>query len=287
MDIIDRITSELGDDRGAQKKFADATGILSSNITNWKKDKSENKSVALINYANKLVNIANYFGWSVNYLVTGEESQSVLSDDEQQLLDLYKKLSKEDQIRVMERIQTLYDLENEDKSEDSITITLSKEQQWVQNYAEMLQEYIEEGKPPITFSIDNNTSPIRRYEYSAGAGFNTPAPQPDDYTIINLPQSCIPYRANSIIHISGDSMEPDYPNDCWVWVNTNVYGNIQEFCNKEVIAINEGEALFKVCEPKGLRSINPKYHNIYGGEDCRVIGEVLGIVDLNEMLKGL
>lgn len=265
-EILNRISTLLGNRQ--QKELTNYLGLKNSAYSDWKRGQSKS-------YQKYLIEIAKFFDVSIDYLVYGKEHHSVIKKDIGEL-------------HIKTKSNTML-LQNEKALLDTFNTLPPKEQQRVQNYAEMLQEYIEEGKPPITFSTDNiiSTSPIRRYEYSAGAGFNTPAPQPDKYTIINLPQSCIPHRANSIIHISGDSMEPDYPNDCWVWVNTNVYGSIRDYYNKEVIAINEGEALFKICEPTGLRSINSKYKIIYAEDGCYVIGEVLRIVDLNEMLKGL
>lgn len=238
MDIIDRINAKIGNDKGAQKRLANAIGQNESTITYWKNGNT------LRNYAKAIFEISNYFGWSVNYLVTGEESHSLLSDDEQQFLNLYKKLSKEDQIRVLERMQTLYDLENQYKSENSITII----------------------QPP--------KKEIKIFTVAAGAGVSVPFDEDDRFEKRSFDIDIIPDGATCGVPINGKSMEPDYPDGCIVWVHeteTVRHGEV-------VIAILNGEPLCKIYEEDGLHSYNSDFPTIHveNGDNIDVLGKVIG-----------
>ncbi len=195
-------------------------------------------------YNKVLIKIANYFGWSVNYLVTGEESHYLLSNDEQQLIDLYKKLSKEDQIRAMERMQTLYDLTNQDESENSITISHPQKRE------------------------------IKIFTVAAGAGISVPFDEDDRFEKRSFDIDVVPDGATCGVPINGKSMEPNYPDGCIVWVHETE--NVKH--GEVVIAILNGEPFCKIYEEDGLHSYNPKSKTIYvgDGDDIRFLGKVIG-----------
>lgn len=242
MDIIERIFSEIKSRGVSQKSFVDAIGQNESTLTYWKKGNT------LHNYAKTIFEISNYFGWSIDYLVTGQEKNSLLSDDEQQLLDLYNKLSKEDQIRAMERMQTLYDLENQDKSENSIIIT-----------------------KPLSQSQRKN---INIFTVAAGAGISVPFDEDDRFEKHNFNIDVVPDGATCGVPINGKSMEPNYPDGCIVWVHETDNLNYGD----DVIAIVNGEPFCKTLEKDGLHSYNPDFETISidDGDNISYLGKVIG-----------
>lgn len=97
---------------------AKATGITTTTLTNWGKGKYTPKQ-------DKLQLIADYFGVTLDYLVTGEEKEISLPEemdlwneirgDKELLSSLrkYLKLSDENKKRVLERIDTLSEVGND------------------------------------------------------------------------------------------------------------------------------------------------------------------------------
>ena len=72
--------------------------------------------------AENLLIIANYFGISVDYLLTGEEKNTQanqLSENEQELLSNFQKLSDVSKGRLLEKAENLVELESLTKNENS------------------------------------------------------------------------------------------------------------------------------------------------------------------------
>lgn len=99
----------------------------------------------------------------------------------------------------------------------------------------------------------------------------------------------MPYNANSLVRVSGDSMEPDYPDGCWIWVNMKYPCERHEYMGKVVIANNHGELLLKIAEEDGLHSINEIYPVIREVEHCRIIGIVIEVAEdrVVDMVEGM
>ncbi len=107
---------------------------------------------------------------------------------------------------------------------------------------------------------------------AAGAGVSFPFTEDDSFEKESFPIDEIPVGADCGIPIDGDSMEPEYPNGCIVWVNRNCeirYGD-------EVIAIVDGCPLFKVYQEDGLHSYNSKYSVITTDHKIEIFGKVIG-----------
>lgn len=102
MTITERIFVELSQKKISQKEFALQIGLNEKTVSAWKKNNS-------LPPADKLFEISNYLGLSLNYLLTGKEPE--LSDKQQQLLSLFNQLSDENQIKIVERIETLLELQ--------------------------------------------------------------------------------------------------------------------------------------------------------------------------------
>lgn len=87
----------------------------------------------------------------------------------------------------------------------------------------------------------------------------------------------VPYMegANFIVGVNGDSMEPDYYDGDKLYIKKTeelIYGEVGIF------TVNN-ECFLKEYGNEGLISRNPKYNDIPGTEDVRLIGRVLGKVD--------
>lgn len=84
-------------------KVGKETGIATSTLSDWKNGKSTPKQ-------DKLKLIADYFGVSVDYLMTGKESESSeippLMPEQFELLELYSKLKDEQKTAIMNLLRS-------------------------------------------------------------------------------------------------------------------------------------------------------------------------------------
>ena len=122
------------------------------------------------------------------------------------------------------------------------------------------------------------------YEEAAAAGIGAPMQDYAESKTVYAPISKIPNGADTIIHVNGTSMEPTFPNGCYVYVNSNQnvsYGQIGIF-------IVNGESYIKEYQPEGLVSHNGHYKTIQAGDgtDVRCCGRVIGIVEEGEIASG-
>ena len=76
-------------------------GGSKSSPLNWKNGASPNSDI--------VIKLAEYFGVSTDYLLLGKEPE--LSDKQQQLLNLFNQLSEENQAKIIERVETLLDMQ--------------------------------------------------------------------------------------------------------------------------------------------------------------------------------
>lgn len=98
-------------------KVGKATGIAGSTFTDWKTGRSAPKQ-------DKLQKIADYFGVTLDYLMTGEEQNAPYSDD---MADLFVEISRSNDVNRIKRLLSYYmNLnEREKDSVDSIVESLS------------------------------------------------------------------------------------------------------------------------------------------------------------------
>lgn len=219
-------------------KISKETGISDRLIGYWRNGEK-------MPSAENLLSIANYFGISVDYLLTGEEKSLSLPDDELELLTYYKKIPEKEKIKLISRAETIADI-----------------------YKEQVKEQADRKK------LITVTTTLKVYNMAAGAGVSIPFSEDDDYTIMQFPQFDVPTNATCGIYINGESMEPKYPDGCLVWVKETQdvnYGDV-------VIAIVNGEPFCKVYQPDGLYSINEDYSPIIVTEydNFSMFGKVLG-----------
>ncbi len=90
-------------------KVGKATGIAGSTFTDWKTGRSAPKQ-------DKLQKIADYFGVTLDYLMTGEEQNSPYSDD---MADLFVEISRSNDVNRIKRLLSYYMNLNE-REKDSV-----------------------------------------------------------------------------------------------------------------------------------------------------------------------
>ena len=226
-------------------KISKATGISDRLIGYWRKGEK-------LPGAENLLTIANYFGISVDYLLTGKEKSSPtnqLTADEQELLDIYNSLSPKSQGRLRERAEVLAELE-----------------------APVVKEPEQEQE---TIFIEYSTLKV-----SAGTG----EPLIDDtyHDFLKVKRSDLTEEANFAVQISGNSMLPRFKDKEWVLVRSQPDVEIGEIG----IFIIDGNGYIKERAADRLVSINPEYDDIYFKEnqDIKCKGLVIGTLESDDFV---
>lgn len=219
-------------------KISKETGISDRLIGYWKKGEK-------MPSAENLLTIANYFGISVDYLLTGEDKIKPIANDELELLTYYKELPEREQMKLIGRASAL---------------------------AEVYKDQVESEKP------EEPTIEIRHsyYKVSAGTGYNLN--DDDQWDTIEVPDTPEANKADFALTISGDSMEPVYYDGDIVLVKSQ-----SAIDNGEIgIFIIEDNGYIKKYGGDKLISLNAKYDDIlfsdYNSEDIRCVGLVIGRV---------
>lgn len=83
-----------------------------------------------------------------------------------------------------------------------------------------------------------------------------------------------PHGTDFILRIAGDSMEPEFHDGDYIYVNKTSYVNYGEIG----VFSAAGNVYMKEYTTEGLRSLNPAYKLIPGSADIHCLGKVLGIV---------
>lgn len=102
MTISQRIFRLLKSKGKMQKELAAYTGISTAAISDWKTHGTNPSS-------DKIVAIAEFLGTSPEYLLTGKESEKNLSENEIEVLHIYRKFSDRDQIKIIGRLEQMYE----------------------------------------------------------------------------------------------------------------------------------------------------------------------------------
>ena len=112
---------------------------------------------------------------------------------------------------------------------------------------------------------------------SAGSGNWLDEQQLVTVAVVNTPTA---RKANLIIEVDGDSMEPLYSNGDNVLVNTKAEVAVGDVG----IFIVDGNGYIKKLNDNRLISVNPEYDDIFPTEysDFRCVGKVLGIAEIVE-----
>lgn len=240
--ILDRISKLLGNRE--QRELTTYLGLKSVAFSEWKSGKSKS-------YKKYLIEIADFFNVSLDYLVYGKEKSSPTVDltaDEQELFKIYKGLSIENKARVRERAEVLAELEAPAVNEPEP----------------------EEDKEIETIFIEYSTLRV-----SAGTG----EPLIDDTypEFIEVKRSELTEEANFAVKINGNSMLPHYKNNDIVLVRSQPEVAVGEIG----IFTIDGEGYIKERGDNRLISLNPEYDDIYfkEGQDIRCKGLVIGTLE--------
>lgn len=115
---------------------------------------------------------------------------------------------------------------------------------------------------------------IRIFSFPSAAGTSIQFSDDDMYTYENFSFSDVPSNADFGIRISGDSMEPKFPNGGIAWVK-----RASELKHGDLgIFILNSCPYFKIYDKKGLKSINPNYAliEVYPDDNIQIVGKVIG-----------
>lgn len=240
--ILDRISKLLGNRE--QRELTTYLGLKSVAFSEWKSGKSKS-------YKKYLIEIADFFNVSLDYLVYGKEKSSPtfeLNADEHELLQYFKKLSDKSKGIVLGRAEQLAELEAPAVNEPEP----------------------EEDKEIETIFIEYSTLRV-----SAGTG----EPLIDDTypEFIEVKRSELTEEANFAVKINGNSMLPHYKNNDIVLVRSQPEVAVGEIG----IFTIDGEGYIKERGENRLISLNPEYDDIYfkEGQDIRCKGLVIGTLE--------
>ncbi len=235
MEFSDIILKYFNDNNIQPSAIAKATGIDKSTFSKWK-----TKPTSKIDFET-VHKIVSYLNISVDTLLYGDKTSLSINSDEQQLISLFRKLTDKEQQRLIGRAELLVEL-----SENN-------------------------GNKKVEY---NHMRRINIAYVAAGAGISTPFTIDNAFSEQEFPADEIPTGADCGVPINGDSMEPEYPNGCIVWVKQNAdvkYGDC-------IIAVINGEPFFKIYKPDGLHSYNANYKPIIvnDSDQFEIFGKVIG-----------
>ena len=210
-------------------------------IGGWKKGAMPNSSI--------VVALSMRLNVTTDYLLMGNESVNLLSNDEQNLISIYKKLSPINQNRIMERAETLAELEEPVANEPANEIEP------------------EESRLKINCST---------YQVSAGAGFELG--EGDEWHEIEVTDTPDAQKADFALKIKGNSMEPIYFDGDIVLVKEQPSVDLGQIGIFNI----EGSGYIKKFGGDRLISLNAEYDDIilsdYDEERIQCFGKVIGRV---------
>ncbi len=262
MSILDRILLLLGNTD--QKELTEYLGLKKTAFSDWKSGKSNS-------YRKYLIEIAKYFDVSLDYLVYGDESKFGLPNDQKDLLTLYNRLSPDYKSKIIERAETLAELEGERAAEQA-----KKAEKTAHSSADAQSV----PQKPLPFPANPEPEQDKAEDFyidifnlpaSAGTGVYLDNSSTEPLLIVHTD---IADRANYAIRVSGDSMIPKYCDGDIVLVETCPSVEKGEIG----IFVVDGEGFIKKYGGDRLISLNPKYPDMllkkYESVYCR--GRVLG-----------
>ena len=246
MNISQNLSHILKEKKITQKALSKQLGVPTSTINNWIK---LNRSIP----SEFIIPICEFLDITPYLLLTGENVssksiKSMLDPDEQDLIDVFKKLSPKSQGQVKERAIVLLEIETPAVNEPEP----------------------EEDKEIETIFIEYSTLRV-----SAGTG----EPLIDDTypEFIEVKRSKLTEEANFAVKINGNSMLPHYKNNDIVLVRSQPEVAVGEIG----IFTIDGEGYIKERGENRLISLNPEYDDIYfkEGQDIRCKGLVIGTLE--------
>lgn len=255
MDILDRIILLL--QGREQRELTEYLGLKNVAFSEWKSGKSKS-------YRKYLIEIADFFDVSLDYLVYGKESPNVISDDVKELLSYYNSLSDIDRGKLIGKAETLAELAAERAAQESKTV--AKEDKNAVERFKLTDDPQEIEKHGIMY-FD--------YPASAGTGLFLDETIAEKISVRATPQA---YNADFAIPVSGDSMEPEYSSGDIVLIESSP--NVP--MGKVGIFVLDGEVYIKEYGGDCLISYNEKYPPIMlkKFEAAICLGRVLGKAEI-------
>jgi len=254
LNILDRIIGLLG--TADQKQLTDYLGLKKTAFTDWKSGKSNS-------YRKYLIEIADFFNVSLDYLVYGKKSANTLSDDVKELLEYYNNLSDIDRGKLLGKAETLAELAAERAAKDRAAEQPKKTKKITKPTADELPNAEPEEQEIVI--------PYYDYPASAGTGLFLDETTAEELTVKATPDA---YSADFAIPVDGNSMESDFSSGDIVLVKS--CPNIPE--GKIGIFVLDGEVFIKEYGGDCLISHNSEYPPImlknYSVSIC--LGRVLG-----------
>lgn len=243
MSIIDNVLRLLEEKNKKPSELCAYIGINTSNFTNWKNRNTDPP-------AKYIYPICEFLGVSTDYLLTGKEkspsaeqsAKEQLSPDEQELLENYRRLSEHDKGKVIGKAEALAELTSEQQEKKTELIPL--------------------------YYVDNKVS--------AGLGASLSDYEQGD--TVYVPETPESRRADFVLKISGDSMEPRFYDGEYVLVRSQPVVEVGQIG----IFGNNGDGLIKKLGNGQLISINKKYKPLIVTENTICFGLVLGTTEILE-----
>lgn len=233
LDILDRISALL--DNREQQELTDFLKLKKTAYSDWKAGKSKS-------YRKYLIEIAEFFDVSIDYLVYGKEKSSPsieLTDDEQELLTYYNMLN-----------------------DIGKGIVIGRAEQLAETAKKPLKE------PKNNLFIEYYDLPV-----SAGTGIYL---DHDAKNMIEVEETPLTAEANFALRVAGDSMKPLYNDGDTILIKSQPFVKDGEI---GVFIVN-GEGYVKKFGGNCLISINPEYKDIklndYDQVYCK--GKVIGVL---------
>lgn len=216
-----------------------------------------------------LIKISEKFQLSLDFLIKGTDTDNVvLTDEEKNLLEIFKKLSSTDKTRISERAKTLAELAAERAAKERAAEQPKKAVQITAPAADEQPEP-EDDEPEQLIKIMHSF-----YKVSAGRGFDLSGD--NEWEEIEIPDTREARKADYALTIQGDSMEPIYYNGDIVLVKKQDAIDIGQVG----IFVLDGSGFIKKYNGDRLISLNEKYDDILLEDysDCRCDGRVIGRV---------
>lgn len=214
-------------------------GGAKGSISNWKNGASPNSDI--------VAKLSVRLNVSTDFLILGEEKGAALSSDERELLSYYERLPEKEQIKLISRAELL-----------------------AEQYEEQQRECELGRKRNIVYiQLDKASEKV-----SAGTGIYLSDSQTEQ---IEVEKNDLTYKADFVLTISGDSMEPVYHNNDMILVKYQPFVKQGEIG----IFIVNGEGFVKRFGGDRLISLNPDYDDILLSQNDSIYcqGKVLGILD--------
>ena len=195
----------------------------------------------------KIISLSNFLNVSLDYLVIGKDNANMLSNEGRELIDIFKKLSPINRCRVVERAETLVELQTP-----------------------AIQDFEEDPEEQETIFIEFAT-------LKASAGTGEQLIDDPERNFIEVVKSDTTLQAKFAIQIHGDSMEPEYTNGDIVLVKAQPQIDIGQI---GIFTVNDMGYIKKLGTDR-LISVNPEYDDIYfkEGQDIRCKGLVIGTLE--------